>query len=349
MRTGFRFACAAVFAAASCAAGAAEFGMDVSLKDLSLGQRVMGPPVKVEGLPGHVVLVEFWGVNCPPCRESLPVLSRWSKKHAGEGLIVIGIHAQNASSSEIESLCQQKGVNFSIFATGQVRSGMDFSGIPHAFLFDHTGRCIYRGGPMSAYDKIKAALAKAPAAVLGGRELVKLKSLSDAMKKGMPPALAIKAANEKLSSEDAETAEEAKFVVERVISWGRQQVEDALAAKETEPLYCYTTLQKIAKDFDGTDVGKDAATAVNDMQADEAVMKEVKAWQVLERIGIVEKGIKPLRSWDGADITSDKFKKKNAVPLRQIIDLVKRMRKAYPDSEATRQAEDILTKYGFAR
>jgi len=349
MRTGFLFACAAVLAIAMCPAGASEFGMDVSLKDLSLGERVMGPPIKTEALAGHVVFVEFWGVNCPPCRASLPVIAKWSEKHAAEGLVVIGIHCQSASSAEIESLCKQSGVGYSIFASGQIRGGMDFSGIPHSFLFDHTGRCVYRGHPTQAYDRIKSTLAKAPAAVLGGRELVKLKALSDSMKKGMPPAAAIKAASEKFASEDADTVEEAKFVVESITSWGKRQIEDATAAKETEPLHSYTTLQKIAKDFDGTDVGKDAGTAFTEMQADEALMKEVKAWRVLERIRVIEKDIKPLRSWDGADTTSEKFRKKYAVQLKQIIETVKRMRKTYPDSEATRQAEEIMTKYGFAR
>jgi len=240
-------------------------------------------------------------------------------------------------------------VNYSIFATGQIRGGMDFSGIPHSFLFDHTGRCIYRGHPTSAYEKIKSALAKAPAAVLGGRELVKLKALSDLMKKGMPPAAAIKAASEKLASEDADTVEEAKFVIESLTAWGKRQIEDATAAKESEPLHSYATLQKLAKDFEGTDVGKDATTAFTEMQGDEAVMKEVKAWQTLEKIRKIEKDIKPLRSWDGYDTTSEKFRKKYAVQLKQIIEGVKRMRKTYPDSEATTQAEEILTKYGFAR
>lgn len=343
-------AISAVLAAVICSCALAEdFNTNVTTKGLSFRDHVFGPALKESDLAGHVVLVEFWGVNCPPCKESLPVLSKWSDKHAAEGLIVIGIHAQDASNAQIEDICKQRGVTYSIFANGQVAGGMDFGGIPHVFLFDHTGQCIFRGRPLQAYDKVKEALAKAPAAILAGRELVKLKSISEGMKKGMTPAAALKAAGAQVASEDADLADEARFVVDSITAWGKKQIEDAKSEKDVEPLRCYTTLQKTVKDYAGTEIEKDASAALAEMKADGKFMQEVKAWQTLEKIKDLDKQVKPLRSWDGPDTSSDKFKKKNAVILGQIYQGLQMMRKSYPRSQATQEAIAIAEKYGMVR
>ena len=341
---------AALLAAAICSYAMAEgFNTNVTTKGLSFRDHVYGPAVKESDLAGHVVLVEFWGVNCGPCRESMPLLSKWSDKHSGDGLIVIGIHTQSATNTQIEELCRQRGVTYSIYAQGDVKGGMDFNGIPHVFLFDHTGQCIFRGHPMEVYEKVKDALAKAPAAMLAGRELVKLKSLSEGMKKGMTPAAALKAAGAQVNSEDADLADEAKFVVESITTWGKKQVEGAKAGKDTEPLRSYNTLQKIAKDFAGTDIEKDASATLAELKADEQFMKEVKAWQALDKLKELEKQVRPIRAWDGPDIYSDKFKKKNAVVLGQIYQGVQMMRKNYPKCEATVEAVTIAEKYGMIK
>jgi thiol-disulfide isomerase/thioredoxin len=51
------------------------------------------PPLTVEGLRGHVVLVDFWTYSCINCLRSLPYVEAWAKKYRAQGLIVIGVHA----------------------------------------------------------------------------------------------------------------------------------------------------------------------------------------------------------------------------------------------------------------
>ncbi len=41
-------------------------------------------PVSLDDLKGHVVLLNFWGTWCPPCREELPHIAELRKRFAGQ-------------------------------------------------------------------------------------------------------------------------------------------------------------------------------------------------------------------------------------------------------------------------
>ena len=51
------------------------------------------PPLTIEGLRGHVVVVDFWTYSCINCLRALPYVKAWYDKYRDEGLVVIGIHA----------------------------------------------------------------------------------------------------------------------------------------------------------------------------------------------------------------------------------------------------------------
>jgi thiol-disulfide isomerase/thioredoxin len=80
-----------------------------NLGDKSMGrrfvirQRSFGHPIKLEGegldgskidttaWAGDVILVDFWGMWCVPCREAMPELKRLQDKLAAKGLRILGI------------------------------------------------------------------------------------------------------------------------------------------------------------------------------------------------------------------------------------------------------------------
>ncbi|WP_266158257.1 TlpA disulfide reductase family protein, partial [Dyella silvatica] len=70
----------------------------VRANDLVVGQ--MAPPISLHTLDnklidlrdlrGKVVIVTFWATWCEPCQEELPLLSRYARAHAEQGLVVLG-------------------------------------------------------------------------------------------------------------------------------------------------------------------------------------------------------------------------------------------------------------------
>ena len=51
-----------------------------------------GKEVKLSDLKGKVVLIDFWGTWCGPCRAAMPHLKELYAKHKNAGLVVIGVH-----------------------------------------------------------------------------------------------------------------------------------------------------------------------------------------------------------------------------------------------------------------
>jgi len=80
--------------------------------ELKVAEWVKGKPTTLEALKGKVVLLDFWGLWCGPCRERFPKLIELHKKYSRDGLVIIAIHD---SSIDKASLIEQgqKAVNLS--------------------------------------------------------------------------------------------------------------------------------------------------------------------------------------------------------------------------------------------
>lgn len=109
-------------------------------------------------LEGKVVVIEEWGVNCPPCIASLPDMAKLAKRYEKKGLVVIGLERQQGSKEEILKLLKPARVQYPVFSGGS--SGVASDGIPHACVFGSDGKLIWHGHPMDKEfeDSVKDAL-----------------------------------------------------------------------------------------------------------------------------------------------------------------------------------------------
>ncbi|MFK7850083.1 MAG: TlpA family protein disulfide reductase [Akkermansiaceae bacterium] len=116
-----------------------------TLSEWSLGETLFGEEVSKSDMEGKVVVIEHWGVKCPPCIALLPHLAKMDKRYRDDGLIVIGAESQNSSKEQIQPLVKKNRIEYTI--TKNASGPISFSGIPRAFVFDVQGNLIFNGNP----------------------------------------------------------------------------------------------------------------------------------------------------------------------------------------------------------
>jgi thiol-disulfide isomerase/thioredoxin len=283
MRAAFAVACAVAVAAANVRAA----NMGITTADIALGGLVAGPAVEATSLAGSVVVLEFWGIHCPPCIASMPGLETLHKQLGPQGLVVIGAHAQGGSPDEVRKTVAELGVTFPIVESATVANGMDFGGIPHCMVFDHTGKCVYRGSPGGAHDVIVAAVQAAPAGILAGRDLVKFAGLANTLKDESTWGTALKMVKPLVESKDEATADEARFVVERMEGRGREMLARARDIAAADPVEAVALVQRCATVFRGDEIGKEALALTAEWKKDKAFQATLRAGQQLARLDVI--------------------------------------------------------------
>ena len=71
-------------------------------------------PLTLEGLKGKVVLLNFWAVNCPPCRIEMPELQKIYRRYTGRGLRVIGVTEMDPVRDQARRFIEESGVTYPI-------------------------------------------------------------------------------------------------------------------------------------------------------------------------------------------------------------------------------------------
>lgn len=110
---------------------------------------------------GKIILLDFWGTNCPPCRETMPILNRLQIKYGSRGLDVIGIalepgQIERKDADTVNKLCTSMQVNYRQLmgrsASLDVGKQFKIEALPTLMLVDEQGyiRWQYVGRPDAA-------------------------------------------------------------------------------------------------------------------------------------------------------------------------------------------------------
>ena len=86
----------------------------IEIKDINgKTYAITGTPegLKISGLEGKVVFLEFFGHNCPPCLASIPHLIDMQKKHKDK-LAIMAVEVQGFTNDQLKAFAKRKGMNY---------------------------------------------------------------------------------------------------------------------------------------------------------------------------------------------------------------------------------------------
>lgn len=120
----------------------------------------------LDELRGQVVLLDFWGVWCPPCVELIPHLIELHEKYADKGLVIIGVHTE-LFAEDMPRFVRRKRIPYpvGIDAKDATAEAYKVFGYPEVYLIgrDGTIRLATRGDAFTALEKAVLELLREPA------------------------------------------------------------------------------------------------------------------------------------------------------------------------------------------
>jgi len=203
-----------------------------------------GPKITADDLAGKVVLVDEWGINCPPCRALLPHMQKLWNANKGKPFVLIGSHRQGRAPEKVKELVDANKLTYPVYDyAGLVDEPSNGGGLPHMYVVNHRGKVVYSG---RSHDECVAAVQAAIQAVgamptlCGGVSLKAFKSMEKQLVLGKPiknQVKALQAAVKKGESKSAtavqqKQAEEAKEIL-AAIDESKTDIKDEIEEKKS--------------------------------------------------------------------------------------------------------------------
>ncbi|MFM8326912.1 MAG: hypothetical protein ACKN9U_18790, partial [Pirellulaceae bacterium] len=140
---------------------------------------------------------------------------------------------------------------------------------------------------------------------------------------------------------------QARKLQETVLIGPKQKLDDAAAQVKDDPLAAYDAVQRIATKYKSTPIAAKANEVVTTLKADKTVQAELKARPLLDQVRKIDGQLAPKA--EKQDPKSAEFKKAFAGPLRQMANAMQQLKRLAPEARATKEAEEIASKYDFGK
>jgi len=204
------------------------------LSEWKFGKVLFGERIIKGELKGKVVVIENWGVHCPPCIASLPHLAELDQKNREKGLRIIGAESQGSTKEQIKPLIEKAKVEYTI--TSGAEGPIQFSAIPRAFVFGPDGKLVFDGHPAdegfvkaidSALTEVKSAPPPAASAATG--PLIPIQAWTNT--EGREIRAAVKKADDTTVTFQMADGREIVYQLSKLSEGSRQAITEALKTR----------------------------------------------------------------------------------------------------------------------
>jgi cytochrome c biogenesis protein CcmG/thiol:disulfide interchange protein DsbE len=111
--------------------------------EISLPRLAGGGDVTSVDLDGKIVVLNFWGSFCPPCRDEAPILDRAHREYGDDGVVVLGIDVQRDSDEAALRFADEFGMTYPLVKDvgGELAATLDVNDrfLPQTFFVHPDG------------------------------------------------------------------------------------------------------------------------------------------------------------------------------------------------------------------
>jgi thiol-disulfide isomerase/thioredoxin len=113
-----------------------------------------GKKVSLTDFKGKPVLVNFWATWCGPCKLEMPWFQEFGQKYASQGLVILGLAADDAGKTAIATTAKKSGVTYPILLADskveEAYGGVDY--LPETFYVDRSGKVMLETAGITSED-----------------------------------------------------------------------------------------------------------------------------------------------------------------------------------------------------
>lgn len=125
-------------------------------------QTLEGKSITLSSLKGKKVILNFWASWCPPCRQEMPDMEKFSKENNNGEIEILAVNLTDAEKSraDVPTFMKSNGITFPVVLDekGKVGQLYNISSIPASFIIDSKGVIQKKlVGPMT-YESMKSML-----------------------------------------------------------------------------------------------------------------------------------------------------------------------------------------------
>ncbi len=105
-----------------------------------------GHEVRADQFSGRVVLLNFWATYCPPCRQEIPELIRFSRETPTNTAVILGVSTDESGAAVVRPFATARGINYPMLLADSTTLDQfgGVSAIPTTFVIDAQGNLRFR-------------------------------------------------------------------------------------------------------------------------------------------------------------------------------------------------------------
>jgi len=117
-----------------------------------------GKEIKLSDYRGKVLLLNFWAVWCPPCKEELPIFEKVYSKYRSLGFEVVAVNMDTSEDTFREFLRNNPYSFTMVRPKGDLENRLKLFGFPTSYLIDKEGNVVKV--KMGIYRELEEDVAK---------------------------------------------------------------------------------------------------------------------------------------------------------------------------------------------